>query len=122
MEPVLLSHSFERGVLVVTVHADPGADGGTLLLTHLSDLVHAHRSAPVVVVLDDAAAVSTVIGAVLCAHRICSRLGVLMSVATASAPARRLLEAGTGAGGHRMVIHARVGTAIAIAAAFAAAA
>jgi hypothetical protein len=50
--------------------------------------------------------------AVLRAHRLCGRLGTLMSVATHRAPARRLLEANAGIGSPRLVIHPRIDIAI----------
>ncbi|WP_052742978.1 hypothetical protein [Streptomyces mangrovisoli] len=56
-----------------------------------------------------------VIDTVVEAHRRCRELDVLVSVATPSAPARRLLQARTGGRddhGARLVIHARVDTAI----------
>ncbi|PZH18099.1 hypothetical protein C1I97_04240 [Streptomyces sp. NTH33] len=50
---------------------------------------------------------------VLRAHRLCSHLGLGMSVATHSAPARRLLEANGDTNGIRRVVRARADTAIA---------
>lgn len=53
---------------------------------------------------------------VLRAHRLCDRLGLVMSVATHSAPARRLLdEANSETGGIRLIVHARADIAIATA-------
>ncbi|MFF5255938.1 hypothetical protein ACFY4K_28365 [Streptomyces leeuwenhoekii] len=117
----MLSHALERGVLVITVPSDPGIDGRALLLEKIDDLVRAHRPAPVVIVLDEPAAQGAAVSVVLRAHRLCGRLGVPLSVATQSAPARRLLEAGADTGGTRLVVHARADTAV-TAAAFAAAA
>ncbi|MFF5842875.1 hypothetical protein ACIP4T_06935 [Streptomyces massasporeus] len=57
---------------------------------------------------------------VLRVHRLCGGPGTLMSVATHSAPIRRALDADADAGGTRLVVHARVDTAVS--AAFAAAA
>ncbi|MDQ0791240.1 hypothetical protein QFZ63_000755 [Streptomyces sp. B3I7] len=116
----MLSHALERGVLVLTVHRDPGPAGRAALAAEIGNLVHAYRPRPVVVVLEEPATGDPTVGAVLRAHRLCSGLGVLMSVSTHSAPARRLLEAGADTGGCRLVVHAR--TATAIDAAFAAAA
>jgi hypothetical protein len=42
----------------------------------------------------------------------CNHLGVLISVATHSAPTRRLLEANADTSGTRLVVHARTDTAI----------
>ena len=117
---MLLSHSFDHGVLVITVHADPGVGGRSTLLAKISDLVQAYRPAPVVIILDESAARGAVVSVVLRVHRLCRGLGTLMSVATHSAPARRALEAGADLGGTRLVVHARVDTAVS--AAFAAAA
>ncbi|WP_229908760.1 hypothetical protein [Streptomyces griseosporeus] len=107
-----MSHSLENGVLVITVHDDPGRCGKALLLTRISDLVYAHRPAPVVIVLEAPAAAGAALGVVLRVHRLCSRLRILMSVATGSAPARRALEARAEGSGVRLVIHARTDTAI----------
>jgi hypothetical protein len=112
---MLLSHALEHGVLVITVRCDPGVGGRAPLAAEISDLVHAHRPAPVVIVLDETAAGAAAVSAVLQAHRMCRHLGLLVSVATHSAPARRLLEAGAAPGGPRLVVHARVDTAIATA-------
>lgn len=113
------SHTLEHGVLVITVHDDPGTGMRARLSTQISDLVHAHRPAPVVIVLCARAASEAAVGAVLRAHRLCGHLGVLMSVATHSAPARRMLEAGAGTGGNRLVVHARTDTAVTTASAVA---
>lgn len=117
---MLLSHSLDHGVLVITVHEDPGVGGRATLVEKISGLVQAHRPAPVVIVLDEPAARGPVVSAVLRVHRLCGGLGTLMSVATHSAPTRRALEADAGTGGTRLVVHARVDTAVS--AAFAAAA
>ncbi|CAL9325284.1 MULTISPECIES: hypothetical protein [Streptomyces] len=116
----MLTHSLDHGVLVVTVHRDPGVGGRAALLGKIGDLVHACRPAPVVIVLDDAATDGAALSVVLRVHRLCSGLGILMSVATGSAPARRVLEANADTSGTRLVIHARTDTAVS--AAFAAAA
>ena len=105
----MVSHRFERGVLVVTVESDPGITRRAVLTTEISDLIHAYRPTPVVVVLEEAATGAPV---VLRAHHMCARLGVLMSVATHSAPARRLLEADADGVSPRLVVHARTDTAI----------
>lgn len=109
---MLMSHSLEDGVLVITVHRDPGRCGKALLLTQISDLVYVHRPAPVVIVLEAPAAAGAALDVVLRVHRLCSGLRILMSVATANAPARRALEAGADRSGVRLVIHARADTAI----------
>ncbi|MCX4579361.1 hypothetical protein [Streptomyces sp. NBC_01571] len=110
----MLTHSVERGVLVLTLNDDPAGDSRDLLPQYISDLIHAHSPAPVVIVLS-AAATAAVIAAVLHAHRMCSRLSVLMSVATPSAAARRAFEAQVTPHGPRLVVHARTETAIATA-------
>ncbi|MEU7721420.1 hypothetical protein [Streptomyces tibetensis] len=111
----MLSHSLDHGVLVITVHEDPGVGGRATLLTRISDLVRACRPAPVVIVLDEPAARSAVVSVVLRVHQLCSLLGTLMSVAAHSAPVRRALEADADAGGTRLVVHARADTAVAAA-------
>ncbi|MEU7423114.1 hypothetical protein [Streptomyces sp. NPDC040750] len=118
----MLSHVFERGVLVVTVHEDPGISGRALLLTRISELVEAHRQAHVVVVLDEPAAVATTVSVVLRVHHLCRDLGVLLHVATGSAAARRVLEANADTHGDPLGVHADVDTAVASASAFTAAA
>ncbi|MEU1040606.1 hypothetical protein ACFYP4_21860 [Streptomyces sp. NPDC005551] len=116
----MLSHTIEGGVLVIRLRSDPDTDERAALALAISDLVHTYRQYPVVITLDGEAATSAAVSAVIRAHHMCNHLGVVMSVATDSAPARRLLEANADTGGTRMVIHARVDTAIT--AAFAAAA
>ncbi len=111
----MLSHALERGVLVITVHDDPGIVGRATLAVEISNLVHAHKPLPVVIVLDEPATGGAAVSAVLRAHRMCSSLDVRMSVATGSAPARRLLETNADTSGPRLVIHARTDTAIAAA-------
>ncbi|MGC0337882.1 hypothetical protein [Streptomyces sp. SLBN-8D4] len=116
----MLSHSLEQGVLVITVHDDPGIGGRAALLAEISSLVHAHKPTPVVLVLDEPASSGAAVSAVLRAHRMCSVLGVFMSVATHSFPARRLLEVNADTTGIRLVIHAGAETAVSTATAFAA--
>ncbi|MEU1463191.1 hypothetical protein ABZ467_21350 [Streptomyces sp. NPDC005727] len=117
-----MSHSLVRGVLVITLHDDPGVGGRAALLDQISALVEGHRPVALVVVLDGDAGAETAVAVVLRSHRLCSRLGLVMSVATHSAPLRRLLEAGADTAGTRLVIHARADTAIATATALTAAA
>ncbi|MER6457178.1 hypothetical protein ABT270_31905 [Streptomyces sp900105245] len=114
---VMVSHALEQGVLVVTVHDDPGSDGRAVLLARISDLVKGHAPTSLVLVLDGPAAADSAVGVVLRVHRLCSRLGLVMSVATHSAPVRRLLEADADAGGTRLVVLARADTAIRLTAA-----
>ncbi|MFE1248423.1 hypothetical protein [Streptomyces sp. NPDC058735] len=116
----MLSHTLDHGILVVTVHSDPGIGGRAALLTKITDLVRAYRPAPVVVVLDEPASAAAAVSVVLRVHRLCSQLGVLMSVASGSAPTRRALEDNADTAGTRLVVHARPDTAVA--AAYAAAA
>ncbi|GHB58377.1 hypothetical protein GCM10010377_56670 [Streptomyces viridiviolaceus] len=111
----MLSHTLEHGVLVITVDQDPGIDGRAALSTHITGLVDAHRPAPVVIVIGDQAASDAAVSAVLRAHQWCARLGILMCVVAHSAPLRRLLENGAETSGPRLVVHARVDTAIATA-------
>jgi hypothetical protein len=116
----VLSSSLDRGVLVVTVHHDPGTEGRAELLAQLEGLVQAHRPTPVVVILEEPATDGAVVSVVLRLHRTCRDLGVLMSVVSTSAPIRRMLEADADSTGTHLVIHARTDTAVT--AAFAAAA
>ncbi|MGW7210776.1 hypothetical protein [Streptomyces sp. NPDC054837] len=106
---------FERRVLVITMHDDPGIDMRAALLTEISDLVHAYKPASVVIVLDQPAPTQAALSVVLRAHRLCSRLGLVMSVATHSAPTRRLLATGVETEDIRLIIHASADTAIATA-------
>ncbi|MFD4261046.1 hypothetical protein ACFWR9_26320 [Streptomyces sp. NPDC058534] len=108
----MLSNTLEHGVLVITVDRDPGIDGRATLTTHITNLVDAHQPTPVVIVLTDGADGHAAVSAVLRAHQWCGRLGVLMSVVTHSAPVRRLLENNADTSGTRLVVHARVDTAI----------
>ncbi|MFF2213956.1 MULTISPECIES: hypothetical protein [Streptomyces] len=118
-----MSHVFERGVLVITMHDDPGIDMRATLLTQISGLVRGFRPASVVIVLDQPAPTRAALSVVLRAHHLCSRLDLVMSVATHSAPVRRLLAAGDDtAEDVRLVVHARTDTAIATATVLAAAA
>ncbi|GAA1422848.1 hypothetical protein GCM10009601_24990 [Streptomyces thermospinosisporus] len=112
MKRIMLSHALEQGVLVLSIH--DVVDGGRgALLTEITDLVHACKPAPVVIILADPAANRTALGVVLRAHRLCSSLGIMMSVATHSALARRRLEEDADTSGIRLVVHARTDTAIA---------
>ncbi|GHD26232.1 hypothetical protein [Streptomyces galbus] len=111
----MLSHSLDRDVLVLTVHDDVDADGRGTLYTRISDLVQGCRPSAVVIVLDGQSALSATVGVVLRVQRLCCRLGILLSVAAASAPVRRLLETNAEACGIRLVIHARADTAVATA-------
>ncbi|GAA2447656.1 hypothetical protein ACIBAI_16735 [Streptomyces sp. NPDC051041] len=108
----MLSHALEHGVLVVTVDQDPGIGGRAELSTRITQLVGAHAPTPVVIVLGEAASSDAAVSAVLRAHRLCARLGVLMSVVAHSAPIRRLLEGNADDLCPRLVVHARVDTAI----------
>ncbi|MCK1820785.1 hypothetical protein MTQ10_14475 [Streptomyces sp. XM83C] len=72
----------------------------------------AHRPAAVVVVLDRPASAGAALSVVLRVHGLCSGLGILMSVATGSAPARRALHAAADRTGVRLVVHARRHTAV----------
>ncbi|WP_436800857.1 hypothetical protein [Streptomyces avermitilis] len=117
---MMLSHSIEHGVLVITLHTDPGIGQRAELSQEITDLVHAYSPLPVVIVLDMPGVGGATVSAVLRAQRMCHHLGVLMSVSTHSAATRRILEANCDTGGTRLVVHAR--TDVAITAAFTAAA
>ncbi|MGW2827063.1 hypothetical protein ACWC24_39720 [Streptomyces sp. NPDC001443] len=112
---MMARHSVQQGVLVLTVDDDPGISGRTALLEQISDLVLGLRPASLVVVLRAPAATDAVVGVVLRAHRLCNRLGLVMSVTTHSAPVRRSLEANADTDGTRLVVYARADTAIATA-------
>ncbi|MEU9360422.1 hypothetical protein AB0D35_20190 [Streptomyces sp. NPDC048301] len=101
----MLSHRFERGVLVLTVREDPGIGGRAELSSEIVAFLQAHRPSPVLVVIEEAAATPATASAVLRAHRQCGAWGVLMSVATASSAVRRLLEASADVGGARLAVH-----------------
>ncbi|MGW7265204.1 hypothetical protein [Streptomyces sp. NPDC054842] len=119
-EVVLLSHTIERGVLLITPGAATDTEEKAALAAHISDLVHTYQPFPVVIVLEGPAAAGATVDAVVEAHQACAHLGVLVSVTADNAPARRRLEAGADPEGARLVVHARVDTAVA--AAYAAAA
>lgn len=119
----MMSHMFEQRVLLITMHDDPGIDMKAALITRISDLVRGYRPASVVIVLDQPEPTRATLSVVLRTHHLCSRLDLVMSVVTHSAPARRLLAAGADTEeGTRLVIHARADTAIATATALTAAA
>ncbi len=107
----MLSHMVEHGVLVVTVRHDPGVAGRAQLSELISDLVHAHRPSPVVIVLGEQAIGLPAVSAVLRAHRMCSQLGIPMSVVTDSAAVSHLFEANAYIDGNRLIIHSRKDTA-----------
>ncbi|MFA3872947.1 hypothetical protein ACSLFT_34890 (plasmid) [Streptomyces sp. G6] len=111
----MLSHALEQGVLVITVYGETRIDGRARLLAKIGDLIHAYKPTPVVIVLDDSEAGGVMTSLVVRAHCMCSSLGVLMSVATHSAPMRRLLEASADSDTH-LVIHARADIAVSAAA------
>ena len=111
----MLSRSLDHGVLVVTVHEDPGAGPRAEFTAQIRDLVHAHEPTPVVVVIDEAAATPGVVGALVDAYGECGDLDVLTSVATHSAFARRLFEAAAALNGSRLVVHSRIDVAVATA-------
>ncbi|MFG1665116.1 hypothetical protein [Streptomyces sp. Y7] len=111
----MMSHTIERGVLVITMHGNPGIAMRATLLARINDLVHVHKPASVVVVLDQPSPTPTALSLVLRTHHLCSHLGLVMSVAARSAPVRRLLAAGTDATDIGLVIPARADTAIATA-------
>lgn len=111
----MMSHTLKKRVLVITMHDDPGVDTRVALLTRISDLVHGHRPASVVIILAQPSPTQAALSVVLHVHHLCSRLDLVLSVATHSAPVRRLLSAGADKGGIRLVIHARADTAIATA-------
>ncbi|MFF0190853.1 hypothetical protein [Streptomyces sp. NPDC005244] len=107
----MLSHTLENGVLVLALQDDPAAGSRDRLPTLISDLAQVHAPVPVVIVLGAEATVS-VIDAVVRAHGMCRSLGILVSVATPCASARRRLQAAAAAQGGGLVVHARTDTAI----------
>ncbi|MGW3018605.1 hypothetical protein [Streptomyces longwoodensis] len=111
----MLSHTLDRDVLVLTLHDDADAGGRGTLYPRISGLVEACRPSAVVIVLDARTALHATIGVILRVQRLCRRLGILLSVAAASAPVRRLLEANAEAHHVHLVIHARADTAVATA-------
>ncbi|WP_329042824.1 hypothetical protein OHT61_31275 [Streptomyces sp. NBC_00178] len=108
----MLSHRREHDVLVLTVHEDPGISGRAELADTIMDFVRAFQPAPVLLVIDDAAATPATASAVLRAHRLCADLDVLFSAATHNASVRRLLEDNAGSRGAALVVHPRVDVAI----------
>ncbi|MFJ3088269.1 hypothetical protein [Streptomyces sp. NPDC086838] len=108
----MLSHAFNEGVLVCTVQEDPRIQRRAELANLILDLARVHQPAPVVVVIDDAAATPSTASAILRARSQCTELGVVLSVASHSAPLRRLLQDGEDPTLTRLVIHTRIDTAI----------
>ncbi len=86
------------------------------LVKEIGDLARGHSPAPVVIAFDGAEADAAATGVVLRAHRLCRRLGILMTVTARSAPVRRALEAQAALSGVHLVINARADIAIAAAA------
>ncbi|MFC9271093.1 hypothetical protein ACFTXJ_25390 [Streptomyces zhihengii] len=111
MKTMMLSQSFGHGVLVITIHDEPAREERAETARRLADLMCAHRPAPVVVVMADAASTAATAEVVRQAHRRCGNPGVLLSVATHSAPVRRLLEAEETTVRHRMGVHPHFDTA-----------
>ena len=111
----MMTHTLEHRVLVITMHDDPGIAMRAALLAQISDLVRGHKPASVVIVLEQPAPTQAALSVVLLAHHLCSHLGLVMFVATQSAPVRRLLAAGADTKDIGLVIHARADTAIATA-------
>ncbi|MFD0069904.1 hypothetical protein [Streptomyces sp. NPDC127574] len=109
----MVKYALQHGVLVLTLDDDPGARVQELP-GRIYDLARAHAPCPVVIILGGRAT-GPVINAVQHAHRMCSELGMLISVVTHSAGARRALDAQPSDVGTRLVIHARTDTAIATA-------
>ncbi|MER7983634.1 hypothetical protein [Streptomyces sp. NPDC095817] len=107
----MLSHSVENGVLVLSPREDLGAEAEDTLTALISDLVQVHAPVPAVFVLGTATDPG-VVDAVVRAHRLCRPSGVLLSVASACAPTRRLLRARAAADDSNLVVHARTDIAI----------
>ncbi|MET7439401.1 hypothetical protein [Streptomyces sp. NPDC005568] len=71
----MLSHTIERGVLMITPDAATDTGERTALAAHISDLVHTYQPFPVVIVLEGPATGSATVDAVVEAHRACAHLG-----------------------------------------------
>lgn len=111
----MMRHACDYGVLVITLYSDAGPADRTGLFTRLGSLVRMHDPRPVVLVLAGPDIAEDALDVVLRVHRLCTRLGLLLSVACPSAPVRRLLEANADPDGAPPVIHARADTAVATA-------
>ncbi|GAA3245199.1 hypothetical protein GCM10010469_00160 [Streptomyces labedae] len=98
------------------MHQAPDIAGRAELAGRLEGLVHAHEPALVLIVLAEYAADGPTTSVVLRVHRTCRDLGIRLSVASTSAPVRRLLEAHADTAGTHLVIHARADTAVTAAA------
>ncbi|MFE9445249.1 hypothetical protein ACFYO2_41280 [Streptomyces sp. NPDC006602] len=118
---VMISHALEQGVLVITVHNDPGICRRADLLRQISDLVRAHKPDALVIVLDDPAATEAAVSVVVRVPALQRPWGLDVRCHP-ERPARRLLEANADTRGTRLVIHARADIAVATAAALTAAA
>ncbi|OII70085.1 MULTISPECIES: hypothetical protein [unclassified Streptomyces] len=112
----MLTHELDHGVLVITMEREPDVQDRATLVTEIGDLARGYRPAPVVIALDGPEAGAAAAGVVLRAHRLCRRLGILMSVTARSAPVRRALETHAALSGVHLVINARADIAIAAAA------
>ncbi|MFD5856743.1 hypothetical protein [Streptomyces chartreusis] len=112
---MMMTHTIEQGVLVITMHDDPGIAMRAALLAQVSDLVQGHKPASVVIALDQPSPTQAALSVVLRAHHLCSHLGLVMFVATPNAHVRRLLAVGADTRDIGLVIHARTDTAIATA-------
>lgn len=112
---MMMTHAFEQRVLVITMHDDPGIAMRAALLAQISDLVQGHKPASVVIVLDQPSPTQAALSIILRADHLCSRLGLVMFVATPNAHVRRLLAVGADTRDMGLVIYARADTAIATA-------
>ncbi|MEU8951040.1 hypothetical protein [Streptomyces sp. NPDC048489] len=107
----MLTHSLERGVLVLKLDDNPSAGDRDSLARYICDLINAHSPAPVVIIIGRAAS-QLVVAAVIEAHRMSSKLKVLVGVATSNASIRRALEAANDFFRPRIVVHARTDVAM----------
>ncbi|MFF8846529.1 STAS domain-containing protein [Streptomyces sp. NPDC015127] len=96
---MVLTHTLDRGVLVVTLHGDVMISDRATVSQQLTEVVRSYLPRAVVIELRTSVVSAAALSAVLRAHRQCGQAGVTLSVVATVASARRLLKAGTDGSG-----------------------
>ncbi|MFP1629743.1 STAS domain-containing protein [Streptomyces sp. 5K101] len=90
---MVLTHTLDRGVLVVTLHGDVVISDRATVSQQLAEVVRSHLPRAVVIELRTSVISAAALSAVLRAHRQCGQAGMTLSavatVASARRPARR---------------------------------
>ncbi|MFP1624566.1 hypothetical protein ACLB9X_05000 [Streptomyces sp. 5K101] len=99
---MVLTHTLDRGVLVVTLHGDVMISDRATVSQQLAEVVRSHLPRAVVIELRTSVISAAALSAVLRAHRQCGQAGMTLSAVATVASARRLLKAGTDGSGLRV--------------------